>query len=140
MKSYAYWGKVVDADDTVCHRLVYHCLDVAAVAERLINCDARWGASVMRAAGQRDALGLVSFLVALHDAGKFADGFQNQRADIFRRLRGTSSAASYRVRHDAAGLLALREIVWPILYACFSLLPFWSASTGPKRCFPFLRR
>lgn len=70
MKSYAYWGKVVDGDDTVCHRLVYHSLDVAAVAERLIHCDARWGASVMRAVGQRNAQGLAPFLVALHDMGK----------------------------------------------------------------------
>ena len=76
MNYYAYWGKVGDGDDTVCHRLVYHCLDVAAVAERLIRCDARWGASMMRVVSQREAQGLAPFLVALHDTGKFAEGFQ----------------------------------------------------------------
>ena len=61
------------------HPAVYHMLDVAAVAERLI---APFGLEAPR----RDAL---VFLIALHDLGKISEGFRAM-------LRGEAAGASYR--------------------------------------------
>lgn len=45
----------------------------------------------------------VSFLLAIHDCGKFADGFQSQRKDLLKALQGRDINVAYDVRHDTLG-------------------------------------
>ena len=74
---YQYWGKAGGHDDSTggsCHLLVYHSLDVAAVAKVLLEQQSQL---LDRMAG---AMGLLPeqaktwciFLLGLHDLGKFA--------------------------------------------------------------------
>lgn len=59
----------------------------------------------------------VSFWLALHDLGKFAEAFQSQRQDLFVRLRGRSPdpARPYTLRHDSLGMLFWTQVVEPLL-------------------------
>jgi len=111
-----YWGKASKTDPGCCHLLPYHCLDVAAVAKELLNRDCLWRERLAARLTKADrAIPLLTYLLALHDVGKFADGFQNQETDLLFRLRGERREATYATRHDVMGLVALEQIVWPIL-------------------------
>jgi CRISPR-associated endonuclease/helicase Cas3 len=99
---YSYWGK---GEGAGYHLLPYHCLDVAAVG------------SVLLSEREELLLGLAGFLgvhadtlrrwltylLAIHDVGKFADGFQNLRPDLMLVLQGRRTAVSYAERHDTLG-------------------------------------
>lgn len=54
-------------------------------------------------------LAWLSFLLALHDMGKFSDGFQNQRPDLLQALQGRATRVSYDERHDTLGWLLAQE-------------------------------
>lgn len=97
-KYFQYWGKADVNDIHSYHSVVYHCLDVAAVgvglAERLLvsqHFAERLGIS------KAEILKFITFLCAIHDVGKFSDGFQNQLPDLVRMLRGISLTAVYQV-------------------------------------------
>jgi CRISPR-associated endonuclease/helicase Cas3 len=45
------------------------------------------------------------FLIAIHDIGKFADGFQWQRSDLAAKLQARDSAPPQGERHDTMGYL-----------------------------------
>jgi len=47
----------------------------------------------------------VSFLLSIHDLGKFADGFQGLRPDVLLALQGRETRVSYTHRHDSLGYL-----------------------------------
>jgi len=80
MREFLEWpGKSATEVGGVEHPAVYHMLDVAAVAERLI---APFGLEAPR----RDAL---VFLIALHDLGKISEGFRAM-------LRGEAAGGRYR--------------------------------------------
>lgn len=82
-----FWGKAQPQDDrsVAWHPLVWHCLDVAAVAEVLLDRDdavaldlaSRSGATVA------EAKRFLICLTALHDIGKFSLGFQAKVRDCF---------------------------------------------------------
>ncbi len=112
---YAYWGKA--GEDGSCHRLPYHCLDVAACGITLLRRLPHWR-------GRLEAIGglagdeletAVQVLFALHDLGKFATAFQNLRPDLLRRLQGRTSAKGYAIRHDTLGWRLWREWLRPRL-------------------------
>lgn len=111
---YKYWGKAKQRPNGgwEYHLLPYHCLDVAAVgmclADRLgiaehiakkIGCD------------RSEIMPVITFLCAVHDIGKFSDGFQNQIPALVNTLRGVSLNAAYQEKHWSLGHLFWREYV-----------------------------
>lgn len=103
-----YWGKADPAypGESKWHPLAYHCLDVAAVgAEYMARAPALRRLFAQRLGGEQGLNDWIAFWLALHDLGKFAEGFQGQRPDLFRALRGRDPAKVYTLRHDSVGWL-----------------------------------
>jgi CRISPR-associated endonuclease/helicase Cas3 len=102
-----YWGKAKPhmSGGPQWHPLVYHCLDVAACGRKLLEADAERRRSLARLTGldEEALLAWLSFLLAIHDVGKFSDGFQNLRPDLFQALQGRGTRAFYDERHDTLG-------------------------------------
>ena len=90
------------------HLLVCHCLDVAAVTrvywQALGGLRRRFAARL--GVREDELVDVLTLMMALHDVGKFAEGFQNLDPALFARLRGRQSGASYPHRHDALGKAA----------------------------------
>ncbi|MDR1647163.1 MAG: CRISPR-associated helicase Cas3' [Zoogloeaceae bacterium] len=114
---WSYWGKAgnqTGGEDAHCHLLVYHSLDVAAVAyeylarsevfEKLLTA---YFPDVDKAIF-RDWL---AFWIALHDLGKFAQVFQYQRQDLVWALRGAGHEVHQRYdrRHDTLGWMLWKQ-------------------------------
>jgi CRISPR-associated endonuclease/helicase Cas3 len=103
---YRYWGKAGPAGEGAgYHLLPYHCLDVAAVGSVLLREQKQLLLGLAGFLGvHADALRCwFTYLLAIHDVGKFADGFQNLRPDLMLALQGRQAAASYEERHDTLG-------------------------------------
>ena len=118
MKRYfKYWGKARRGEDNTLdyHLLPYHCLDVAAVGVEFLK-----GGSLLRRfcerLGMEDArlINVVAFLCVVHDIGKFAEGFQNLRPDLYSHLNNKVSSASYIERHWSLGYRFLCENIQEI--------------------------
>lgn len=99
-----YWGKAEPKGGPVAaHPLVFHSLDVAACAsiylERHPTLLAQF--AVWFGLGIESARGVLIFLLAVHDIGKFAENFQNRVpelvADHFETVLASSNS---RLRHD----------------------------------------
>ncbi|HFD80957.1 MAG TPA: CRISPR-associated endonuclease Cas3'', partial [Gammaproteobacteria bacterium] len=93
---YRYWGKAGTAGEgpASVHLLPYHCLDVAAAGQALLEINPRLAEYLARLTGL-DVAGLrrwAPFFLALHDIGKFADAFQNLRPDLRTRLLGRAGS------------------------------------------------
>ncbi|SFU27249.1 CRISPR-associated helicase/endonuclease Cas3 [Pseudoduganella namucuonensis] len=113
-----YWGKARPSKAEIAefHLLVFHSLDVAAVGRiylRRSKSLLKVCASLLRCS--EDALlSWATFMLALHDLGKFSEAFQSQRADILRVLqeREPNGAVRYLERHDSLGAwLWIEELV-----------------------------
>ena len=109
----SYWGKAAaEVEGGVdYHPLAYHSLDVAAVAEALLERDALLRQRMFQAArdggllnDEQSVCRTLVFLIALHDLGKFSDRFQYLRPDVAQRLGVGRSGKHYEFRHDAMGL------------------------------------
>lgn len=115
---YHFWGKAAGARDSEphSHPLVYHCLDVAAVAEALLvqhprRLDAF--AALLRTTPVNARRVLVA-LIALHDVGKFAEAFQCKCESAWPTTVLGSFKPIAGARHDKTGFdmreaLGLRE-------------------------------
>ena len=115
---YHFWGKASGARDgePASHPLVYHCLDVAAVADALLAHHSRRLdalAALLRTTPSSVRRVLVA-LIALHDVGKFAEAFQCKCETAW----PTSALGPFKqvagARHDKIGFdmreaLGLRE-------------------------------
>jgi len=116
MDFYSYWGKARtnDLDGPAYHPLVYHSLDVAAVGTVLLHRDKLMKQRLVTKTGVEETslLPLLTFFLAAHDLGKFAEGFQNLRPDLFKDLQGRGSKKDYSVRHDSLGNLLWRDLIW----------------------------
>lgn len=107
---YHYWGKAqpnAHLSDSPYHLLVYHSLDVAAVAHYLLHDNAPImndlsGYLEIPKYGLRQ---LLCFLIGLHDLGKFASSFQGlyQPDDDTFLTKVDRSIYAYDKRHDALG-------------------------------------
>lgn len=116
----SFWGKTGDTVDASgasfpnAHPLVYHLLDVAACANAILEAAPERLRQLAKLAGvQPERLrGALLFLIAMHDIGKTAQGFQGKAPDFWPAALGAvlQPDAFVPVRHDAAGLwLALNE-------------------------------
>lgn len=134
---YKYWGKASkNKEEMKYHLLVYHSLDVAAVGVEL--CRGKLLSKKFIEAlniKQEVFLDVIGFLCAVHDVGKFAEGFQNLRPDLFKLLNAKESAAVYQEKHVSLGYRFLCEHM-PVVLAMdkdtfLDLMASWlSASAG----------
>lgn len=112
-----YWGKARPdpATGPASHPLAYHSLDVAACGL------AYWQQTpalraffVQRCDLPEPVLGeLLAAVLALHDLGKFSDGFQGLREDLYRQAFGAAPELPYGTRHDSLGYGYWREVLVP---------------------------
>lgn len=115
---FKYWGKASPAGSSGarCHLLVYHCLDVAAVAVGYLRRHVKLLAHLRQrlgVVGEERFLRWLAFWLALHDLGKFCAAFQGQRHDLLVELRGDCQARAlpYTVRHDTLGMLVWQDLL-----------------------------
>ena len=119
---YRYWGKAgaLDRDGQVSgvHLLPYHCLDVAAVGAALIRQHGVLRDRLPALTGLGELLldDNLPFLLALHDLGKFSEGFQNLVPTVFQQLQGRASRKASPVRHDSLGFLLWKKHLAPRLF------------------------
>ncbi len=107
-----YWGKA-ERESPRYHPLAYHGLDVAAVGRTLLERDDLLRRRLSSVSGIEESalVAWVTFLLAIHDLGKFADGFQNLRSDLFLQLQGRETRADYPERHDTLGFRVWEELL-----------------------------
>lgn len=115
---FSYWGKAQNGDSedgseagAPWHLLPYHSLDVAATGYAMLDCNAalRSRFSDILGAPTDAVASTVATLLALHDAGKWSESFQNLKPDILRELQGKTSTLAYPVRHDTLGFWLLTD-------------------------------
>jgi CRISPR-associated endonuclease/helicase Cas3 len=109
---FQYWGKAQpSAEGAQYHLLPYHCLDVAAVGQVLLEQHPRLCSTLagLLQLDERDFVAWQAFFLALHDVGKFASAFQNLRSDVLRHLQGRTDSHVYSVHHDSLGFLFWRD-------------------------------
>lgn len=98
-----YWGKArpQTGSDPRWHPIVYHSLDVAACGRKLPEADQGRRRSLARLSSldEEARLAWLSFLLAIHDLGKFSEGFQNLRPDLLRALQGRETRVNYNEPH-----------------------------------------
>jgi CRISPR-associated endonuclease/helicase Cas3 len=115
-----FWGKARPGgpSDPPYHPLAYHSLDVAAVGASLLARDGSLRQRLAELTGLHEstAAGWLAFFLALHDIGKFAEGFQALQRDLFRRLRSRDSRSGYSVHHDSLGYVLWSEYLWPLAW------------------------
>jgi len=133
---YRYWGKARKPDESgaQCHLLPYHCLDVAAVGQVLLQRHIRLRHQLAALAGMKepDFVRWMVFFLALHDLGKFADAFQNLRPELLLTLQHRESPRGYAERHDTLGYLLWRHQLRPL----FSKLGILHDEKGSRRRTP----
>jgi CRISPR-associated endonuclease/helicase Cas3 len=110
----AYWGKArpTSPDGPQFHPLPYHSVDVAATGRTYLERHPALLGWMSRLTGVPEPalLDWLTFWLALHDLGKFATSFQNQRPDLLLGLQQRSSAKAYvGARHDSLGELLWRQ-------------------------------
>lgn len=85
---FPYWGKARPSGvGSGYHLLVFHSLDVAAVGQVLLRRYPRLAESLAAPLGlPRDVFtAWMVYFLALHDVGKFGQGFQAQVPELFQR-------------------------------------------------------
>ena len=98
-----YWGKT--GENSSYHPLPYHCLDVAAVGNALIDANPALLVNIskkLKFSPEKCRFWLLFFL-AFHDIGKFSTSFQNQKPELLKLLQEQKSNKRYPKRHDSLG-------------------------------------
>lgn len=112
---FQYWGKAQPRSEagSAWHLLPFHALDVAAVGYELLARQPALRGALSQACGLDDAAlqQWMPFFLALHDLGKFSEGFQKKRADIFEILAGRTPRKPDDLRHDSMGYLLWIEFL-----------------------------
>lgn len=118
-----YWGKAQPASPEgggpQWHPLVCHCLDVAATAMELLRARPRLLTRLAELSVVPEATlqRLLPFLIALHDAGKFADNFQALVPEL-----ATSLRADTYLKHKYGGALHHATVGYHMLVDCLEEL------------------
>src|SRR5262249_13150940 len=112
---FSFWAKTAQSDredrSIEFHPLIYHLLDVAACAEALLRQEHLRVERLAKACGvdtEAPARCLVA-LIALHDIGKCASGFQGKVLHLWPASLGAKPDREFSVRHDAAGVWLFDE-------------------------------
>lgn len=107
---YAYWGKA-SKDSCLHHLLIYHCLDVAAVLETILEADHLLAKRLQALVPMplADLIRLLRYFACLHDLGKFAPAFQLLRRDIVAALGGTIHEHHERQHHTVIGQYLFKQ-------------------------------
>ena len=114
-----FWAKTASPEaGPECHLLPYHNLDVAAVAQVVLQEEDLFRARLSALLGEEEAhlVRLVRALVALHDIGKFSERFQSLSLETARRLGAPQTDRPYTVRHDTLGQVAWTSFLYPGLW------------------------
>ena len=108
---FKYWGKAGKREENLYHLLVYHSLDVAAVGHIFLKTNP----SILNKFAQLTGLSAsqfhqwFTFMLALHDIGKFSDSFQIvfkiSSQNILKFLQNRTSNRTYNLRHDSLGII-----------------------------------
>lgn len=116
---YRYWGKAKPSEgsEALYHLLPYHSLDVAAVGKTLLEDQPAFLNQLAQVSGLQavELLDWIPFLLAIHDIGKFADGFQNLKPDLILAFQNRQTQAPYQHRHDLLGYCFCREFLPSLL-------------------------
>jgi CRISPR-associated endonuclease/helicase Cas3 len=104
----SHWGKT---SGTRLHLLPYHCLDVAACAQALLDGRPALRDTLAKVTGltEHELRRWVGFFASVHDLGKASDAFQGQVSWAAQRL-GRAPTLPYTVRHDSLGWAAWLEL------------------------------
>jgi len=109
---YQYWGKArIDCEPRY-HLLVYHSLDVAAVGNRILSHHpilVQRISSALRI-NQDQVIPLISFILAIHDLGKFSESFQGMVKDIFLQIHGRDPRLCNQLHHSNLGIKIFEKI------------------------------
>ena len=114
----------------------YHCLDVAAVGRYLADRLRIAEHIAQRLECEKSVvMPVITFLCAVHDIGKFSNGFQNQIPELVSLLRGASLNMAYREKHWSLGYHFWREYAGKVFdkdkdVILDSLGTWFSASSG----------
>lgn len=112
---FKYWGKAQISQEQQgksYHLLPYHCLDVAAVGQTLLTQNQPYSTHLAQLTGLdiRHFIPWYTYLLALHDIGKFADSFQNLKSDVLWVLQKRDSHRQYgSLRHDSLGWILWKK-------------------------------
>jgi CRISPR-associated endonuclease/helicase Cas3 len=125
MNFYSYWGKAQPIEKypltagTAFHLLAYHCLDVAAVGQVLLTQKLSFSHSLSKLIGINNKVFMqwFTFLLALHDLGKFTESFQNLKPDLLQTLQQRTSSQAYLERHDTLGWVCWEQCGKALLQA-----------------------
>lgn len=115
-----FWAKTDRNDPTRWHPVAYHNLDVAAAGRALLQQYPRLLQRMGMQLGIAPAtlLDWLTFLLALHDCGKYAEGFQNLCPELMERLQGRHARSDVRYNrrdgcgHDRFGFIAWHRHIW----------------------------
>lgn len=118
-----YWGKTSPSSGQsvhhqVYHPLPYHSLDVAAVAQVILEKDILLRERLIGIGKIQDLVPLVCFFLALHDLGKFSVRFQNLNPVLLQLLQGRESSLPYsrNLHHTRLGFLLWNETLAPAFH------------------------
>lgn len=106
-----FWGKARGGDEGATHHaLAFHALDVAAVAERLLDLFPGVVSHFVVASGADEAevRTLLVRLAALHDLGKYAKGFQAKVPELYPAVLGAFPDPVPLGDHPAVGLRLMK--------------------------------
>ncbi len=107
---FSFWAKTDRSDladgSIEFHPLIYHLLDVAACADALVRQDSSRVARLAKSCNVdvEDLSRCFVALIALHDIGKCARGFQAKGPELWPDFLGPKPTARLSIRHDAAGV------------------------------------
>lgn len=110
---YQYWGKTRKECEPHYHLLVYHSLDVAAVGNRILLHHPILVSRISSALNinQDQVIPFISFLLAIHDLGKFSESFQGMMKDLFLQMNGREPRLCNQLHHSNLGLKIFKNIL-----------------------------
>lgn len=116
---YAYWGKAQNYElDGRYHLLIYHSLDVAAVAKVILDHHPSMLRILSNSTGipQDKLTPWILWAIALHDVGKFARDFQTKVPGLYKQFQPQGKPTSEDTHHSDLGFFFFCKSVAPKLH------------------------